>query len=229
MTRPLTRGAARGTLHVMRFLSMLVLVVSLAACGDDDHTPASQGAVGAMRPEKVAGTYELWICASSECGPGTAMEGTRFGRLVLDVKKSPAATDSAPSFAGCISIGQLQQFDRTPTMRNIAWSPTATPSEIGFTGDTNSEGDYEVTLNDLGGMMRGRARWRRGGVFGEETPDFVVARRLDKVQMACPELVVRVGVDAAAPTKDALGVRGPMGAKGNGKGVVTKSSSVKKS
>ena len=83
-------------------------------------------------------------------------------------------------------------------MRAIAWAPTERPGELAFTGDRNSEGEYEIALNDLGGMLRGRGRWRRGGVFGEETPDFVVARRLAKVQSNCPAPVSTDVFDAVA-------------------------------
>ena len=222
MSQPLTCGIPRGTLHSMRMSTIIGLVAAvagLAACGDDDRTqnpPVAAG--GSVQPEKVAGTYELWICSSSECGPGTTMAGTRFGRLVLDTKASPAATDSVPAFGGCIHIGQLQQFDRSPTLRTIAWSPTQTPGEIGFTGDRNSEGDYEISLNDLGGMMRGRARWRRDGVFGEETPDFIVARKLDRVNSVCPEPnSTAATTDGAATSAAANAVKGATGVKSAGK------------
>ena len=201
MTRALTAGALRDRLHGMRFLLILVSVAALAACGGDDDRAVVAGTTGEGRvnPATVAGAYEVWVCSSAECGPGTAMTGTRVGRLVLTADRSVAADDSTATFVGCISLGRLQQFDRSAAMTTVAWAPTQRPGELSFTGDRNSEGEYEFALNDLGGMLRGRGRWRRDGVFGEETPDFVVARRLDKVQATCPGPVSTTAFDAIAP------------------------------
>ena len=158
---------------------------------------AQQAAMGRMDPARTAGAYELWICGTAECGPGTAMAGTRFGRLVLTSSRVVAA-DSSAAFAGCLNIGNLQQFDRSSAMKPIAWAPTERPGELVFTAEHNSEGEYEIALNDLGEMLRGRGRWRRGGVFGEETPEFVVARRLARVPAECPGLATPGAFDAVA-------------------------------
>jgi hypothetical protein len=151
-------------------------------------------------PAALVGTYELWICATADCGPTATTPGTRSGRLQLTAERVPVtATDSAVAYHGCAMIGPLVKVDTTTALTAIRWRPGETAGRVMFAMIDSTTSEYDITLDDLGGMLKGEARWRREGVISDEAPDHVVARR-----QASSEKIACV---AATPASVAPGVK----------------------
>ncbi len=156
-----------------RFLMLLGATLLLAGC---DATPEAKPP--AADPAAMAGTYELWICGTAECGPAAAVPGSRVGRLQLTAERvTPTAADSAVEYHGCATIGPLVKVDTVTALTPISWRPGETAGRVMFGMNETATSEYEITLDDLGGILKGEARWRRDGIISDEAPEYVVARR----------------------------------------------------
>ncbi len=167
----------------MRPLRMLLgASIFVVACESaPDKTPAPP-----INPEALVGNYELWVCATADCGPAAQAPGSRIGRLQLTVERVPmTASDSTVSYHGCATIGPLVKVDTATALTPVRWHPGETAGRVMF-GLAMEKAEYEISLDDLGGIMRGQARWRRDGIISEEAPEYVVARRsVSREKLAC--------------------------------------------
>ena len=125
---------------------------------------------------------------------------------------SAMTTDSGRE-AGSVTIGPIAQVDTTTALNAIRWHPGDSPGRFVFGIDSAIDVEYEIALEDIGGMWRGTARWRRSGVISEEAPEVVVARRGatgNKLACAMPAAASPAVPAPAAAT----GKRKPPGRKG---------------
>ena len=147
----------------------------MAGC---ESAPETRTRAAAADPAALAGSYELFICASADCGPGATAPGSRIGRLQLAAQRlTEASADSSAAYLGCATIGPIAHVDTTTALNPIRWHPGDSPGRFVFDISSANEVEYEIALEDIGGMWRGTARWRRSGVISEEAPEVVVARR----------------------------------------------------
>ena len=154
---------------------LLGATLLLAGC---DSTPEPRVPAPAANPAALAGNYELWICGTADCGPTATTPGGRVGRLQLTAERlPPTITDSAAAYHGCATIGPLVKVDTTTAFSSIRWRPGETAGRVMFGMVESETSEYDITLDDLGGILRGEARWRRNGIISDEAPEFVVARR----------------------------------------------------
>lgn len=185
---------------ILRSLCLAVAVVLLAACDDKPETAAMPAPTN---PASLAGRYELWLCPSAECGPATSAPGVRVGRIDLGTEVAPPiATDSSSAFYGCAHIGLVAKLDSGSAPVTVRWKAGEVPGRIIFGLVQDARAEYEVTLDDLGGLLKGEARWRRDGIISEEAPEVVVARKSpEKPTLACAP--PRIEAPAASPAMKA--------------------------
>ena len=147
----------------------------LAAC---DGAPEARRSEPEASPAALVGSYELWLCATAECGPASQAPGSRIGRLQLTSDRvAMTMTDSSISYHGCVTVGPQVKVDAATTFNAIRWHQGQTAGRVIFDMVESPTAEYEITLDDLGGIMRGEGRWRRDGIISEEAPEYVVARR----------------------------------------------------
>ena len=186
---------------------MIVLgaAVLLAAC---DSTPDARPAA---TPDAAAmvGSYELWLCATADCGPGATSPGSRIGRLQLTQATLPMTeADSATALLGCATVGPVARVDTTTTLTAVRWRMGESAGRFVFAIDEGKGTEFEISLDEIGGTLRGDGRWRRNGMITEEAHEFVVARRtIGKVKLAC-----------AAPASAEVAPVAPAPATGKSKG-----------
>ncbi|MBI3791468.1 MAG: hypothetical protein HY275_11400, partial [Gemmatimonadetes bacterium] len=168
-----------------RTLLLLGATLLLASC---DSQPDPRAASAPASPASLAGRYDLWICATAECGPGATSPGTRVGRLELVSERAPVlGTDSSAAFHGCAALGTLAKLDSATAPVAVRWKAGDVAGRVEFTMVQNARAEYEVSMDDLGGLMKGEARWRRDGIISDEAPEVVVARRATgNAAMSCP-------------------------------------------
>ncbi len=158
---------------MQRYLMLLGATLLLAGC---DSTPEAKAPPA--DPAALAGSYELWICGTAECGPAATAPGSRVGRLLLTADRlPPTPTDSSISYRGCATIGPLVKVDTVTALTPISWRAGETAGRVMFGMNETANSEYEIALDELGGIFKGQARWRRDGIISEEAPEFVVARR----------------------------------------------------
>ena len=170
----------------------------MAGC---ESAPETRTSAAPADPAALVGNYELWICASGDCGPGASAPGSRIGRLQLAAQRlTEASADSSAAYLGCATIGPVAHVDTTTALNAIRWHPGDSPGRFVFGISSANEVEYEIALEDIGGMWRGTARWRRSGVISEEAPEVVVARRgVGGDKLACTSPVVAASPAAPAP------------------------------